>query len=63
MTEFIIFLKACAFVIFIVATTFIGMTVIPTMLNSSNIVFVWLAFAFPFLFAGICIYVVYLFLK
>lgn len=57
------FLKIFFFVIFVMTGAFAGMTLIPTMLNSSNIVFVWCAFATPVLFVAVCLYITYLLLK
>lgn len=46
------FLKIFIFILFVLSGAYLVTTAIPTMLNSSNIVFVWLAFAAPVSFVA-----------
>lgn len=63
MNRFKEFLKILFFILFVMSGAYLVTTAIPTMLNSSNIVFVWLAFAAPVSFVALCLYFTYLFLK
>lgn len=63
MNRFKEFLKILFFILFVLSGAYLVTTDIPTMLNSSNIVFVWLAFAAPVSFVALCLYFTYLFLK
>lgn len=63
MISFKEFLKIFIFILFVLSGAYLVTTAIPTMLNSSNIVFVWLAFAAPVSFVALCLYFTYLFLK